>query len=327
MDDDAHLVAAARAGDRRAFAALIERHHPLLLRMCGRVAADDGRAQDAAQEAVVQAMLSLDRLARPERFGSWLVGIGLNVCRSQRSPPLAPVPELPDPAPTPDAAAEARELAERVRAAIATLPRGQREAVTLFYLAGLTHAETAAHLGTAVSAVKTRLHKARASLRAQLTDIEEHTMIDMQIADVRRADGRHVVLLEGGGRRLAIWVGPAEAVSLVQVIEKVELPRPGPYHFAQSLLAAGGSSVERVVVARLVDDVFYASVELAGGAVVDARPSDALTLAAVAGAPIAVDPAVLESAGMDAPEHAEADAKAIAAEERERLAAEAATRR
>jgi bifunctional DNase/RNase/predicted DNA-binding protein (UPF0251 family) len=221
----------------------------------------------------------------------------------------------------PVAVAEAREVAGRVRAAIASLPTGQREAVTLFYLAGLSQAETAAHLGVAVSAVKTRLHNARASLRPHLSDLEEHPLIPTHIADVRRTGDRHVVVLDAGGHELPIWIGAPEAVTLVQVLEQVELPRPGTSHFAQSLLAASGARVDRVVITRLVDDVFYASVELGGGSAVDARPSDALALAAVAGAPIFVDPSVLEAATRGVPPEHDADAKAIAAEERERIAA------
>ena len=318
---DAQLVAAARSGDRAAFARLVERHYPLLLRMCRRVAGDGGRAEDAAQEAVLRAMLALDRLARPERFGAWLVGIGLNVAREPHRRPQIPPGDVVDPAASPDAAAEARETAARVRAAIATLPRGQREAVTLFYLAGLTHAETAEHLGTAVSAVKTRLHKARASLRPHLADLQEHQMIPAKISDVRRTGDVHIVVLGAGGRELPIWIGAPEAATLVHALEGVQLPRPGTSHFALSLLAAAGGAVERAVITRLIDDVFYASVELAGGAAVDARPSDALALAVVSGAAIAVEPAGLDAATEPVPAAHDADAKAIAAEERERLAA------
>jgi RNA polymerase sigma factor (sigma-70 family) len=316
-------VHAARGGDRAAFAALAARHHPPLLRVCSRF--DPVRGEDAAQEALLRAMLSLDRLAKPESFGAWLIGIGLNVCRGPTRPAAPLLEELADPAPAPSDVAEARDLARRVRAAVATLPPGQREAVTLFYLAGLTHAETASHLGTAVSAVKTRLHKARASLRPHLTDLKEHPMIAMHVTDVRRTtDDRHVVFLEGDGRELPIWVGEPEALAMVLVLEKVEMPRPGPYHFAASLLDAAGRRVERVVVTKLVDQIFYALVHLDDGSTVDARPSDALTLALVAGAPIAVEPEVLAAADREPPHEHAADAKAMAEEARERLAALAA---
>jgi bifunctional DNase/RNase len=98
----------------------------------------------------------------------------------------------------------------------------------------------------------------------------------------------------GGERRLPIWIGTPEALSLVAALEEVELPRPGPYHFAQALLAAAGGALREVRISRLDDNVFYAVAVLADGSEVDARPSDALTLALVTGAPIAAEPAVLE---------------------------------
>src|SRR5579883_463151 len=79
--DDASLVQAARDGDREAFAQLLTRHWSLLLSVCRRMLANEDLAYDVAQEATLQAFLSLDRLKRAEQFGSWLSGIGLNICR------------------------------------------------------------------------------------------------------------------------------------------------------------------------------------------------------------------------------------------------------
>jgi RNA polymerase sigma factor (sigma-70 family) len=306
---DAHLVAAARRGDRDAFAALVERHYGLLRSTCRRATGDADTGADAAQEAVATALLGLDRLRHDDRFGAWLIGIGLNVCRRalQERARWAALdgldPAAPDPGP--DEAAHACWIAAQVRAAIAELPPGQRAAVTLFHLGGLSHAEVAGKLETRPGAVKTRLHKARATLRRALTDVhrEEFGMpaaVRMRVADVRRPaerpERRIVVLAElDGSRRLPIWIGTPEAAALVAVLEEVELPRPGPYHFAEALLQAAGARVAEVRVSRLVEHTFYATAVLADGSEVDARPSDALTLALVAGAPIAVEPAVLEA--------------------------------
>lgn len=82
-------------------------------------------------------------------------------------------------------------------------------------------------------------------------------------------------------------------------LEAVETPRPFPAKLGISLLQAAGAGVEEVRVTRLLQNVFYASVLVRGpGGVqeVDARPSDAVNLALVAGAPIRVEVSLLESA-------------------------------
>jgi RNA polymerase sigma-70 factor (ECF subfamily) len=81
-ESDITLVLAARGGDKDAFGALLHRHRPLLLSLCRRMLGDPLLAEDAAQEAALAALLSLDRLRDPQRFGAWLCGIGLNICRN-----------------------------------------------------------------------------------------------------------------------------------------------------------------------------------------------------------------------------------------------------
>jgi RNA polymerase sigma factor (sigma-70 family) len=336
---DAVLVRRARGGDRDAFAALVARHHATLLACCRRMVGQ--HARDAAQDAVLTAMLSLDRLRDESKFGAWLVGIGLNACRRWRSPSALgsdpPAEALrsaeaagPDPIDVVHDAVAGREFAEHVRAAIADLPPGQRDAVTLYYLAGLTQAEAAAHLGIPPGAVKARLHKARAGLRTRLEPLRKELQlpVEMQVTDVRRAGERHILMLEGGGRTLKIWVGMPEALSIAVLLEDVELPRPGTHHLAAALLTARGASVREVRVNRLADHTFYANVVLDDGTAVDARPSDAIPLALLAQAPILVDESVLaETETIDpewADEHAAADAstedrRVLAEEVRERL--------
>ncbi len=183
---DAALVEAARHGDTDALALLLDRHRPLLLALCRRALGDPVLAEDATQEAMLQALPRLHSLRQAERFGPWLAGIGLNVCRmwlrarsregtAREARPdgdgqEARVHELRDWSAEGDPAArsEAADVARSVRQAVAGLPRGQRAAVGLVYLSGLSYAETAAHLGIEVGAVRTRLFKARTALRAPL---------------------------------------------------------------------------------------------------------------------------------------------------------------
>ena len=333
----------------------------MLLACCRRALADSELARDAAQQAALTAMLGLDRLRDDERFGSWLIGIGLNLCRallrergrqaSSLELPLdggriaGPHATGPDPA----LRAEAGDVAVRVREAIADLPPGQRDAVALFYIAGLTHAEIAEQLGTAPGAIKTRLHKARRSLRAPLHELwkeyfamstEQMGLVPMRIADLRRTAAtqpdsvRSIVFLENddGSRRLPIWIGTAEATALAVILEEVELPRPGIHQFAARLLGAAGAGLREVRIVELTDFTFYAQAVLSDGNTVDARPSDVLTLALHLDAPIYVAEAVLdqadELAASDSTLDAQAsqlreDAKAIADDTRTRLRAEA----
>lgn len=323
---DAELVMAARDGDRSAFAALVARHRAALLVACGRLLRDDALAEDAAQEATLTAYLELSRLRDPTRFGAWLIGIGLNTGRRwlrtrarqalreiAKHPERDPLDAAASPMPGPDDIAEARDLAGRVRRAVAALPPGQRRAVVGYYLLGLPQAEVAALLGTSNGAIKTRLHKARAALIDALADDwaieEEHVMsqsqddaVAMRVADVCRIDGdgaaSHAVILEevAGSRSLAMWIGEPEGTALAAALTDADLPRPMTHTLAVGLLTEGGVGIRGVRVTRLAERTFYAVVSIdgpGGAADVDARPSDALTLAVLAGAPIEVDAGVL----------------------------------
>jgi len=330
---DARLVEAALGGDKDAFAALVTRHWATAVALAARVLGTPDLARDAAQEAAVAALVSLDQLRAPARFGAWFCGITLNVARRwarqlRTERPAVIGDQATDRAshePGPDERAELAELAATVRAAVAQLADGQRDAVLLFYLQGLTHREVAAELAISVGAVKARLHQARAALTPALvplasaspvlvTHTKEPAMTttaggpvwaEVSVTDIKSSDDsnplnrHHVIVLteRDGSRRLPIWVGPAEATVLALSLQAVEMPRPMTYQMTAGLLEAAGSRVSEVRITRLSGEVFYAVVVVdgpAGQREVDARPSDAVNLALVAGAPILADGALLD---------------------------------
>ena len=118
------------------------------------------------------------------------------------------------------------------------------------------------------------------------------------------ADERvRVVLLReaAGARRLPIWIGAAEGDALALQLGGEALPRPLTPDLMARLLEAAGARVERVTIASLSEHTFFATIAIAVGGdsrEVDARPSDALNLAARVRAPIYVDDDVLERAGI-----------------------------
>jgi len=200
---DKALARAAQAGDTQAFALLLARHRPLLLAVCRRTMGDSALAEDAAQEAALRALLTLARLRDAEQFGPWLVGIGVNVCRmwlrvrarerwsldalsaivehrdetngtdgsTDREDVAARIVRAASDgqgADSPEMQVEIADMATAVRCAERHMFQGQRAAVLLYYLSGLSYEEVAATLGIAVGAVKTRLHKARRALRTHV---------------------------------------------------------------------------------------------------------------------------------------------------------------
>ncbi len=128
---------------------------------------------------------------------------------------------------------------------------------------------------------------------------------EVSVTDIRCSDDsdllnrKHVMVLteRDGPRRLPIWVGPAAATVLALSLQAVETPRPMTYQMAAGLLDACASRVSEVRITRLAGQVFYVVVVVdgpAGQGEVDARPSDAVNLALVAGAPILADGALLD---------------------------------
>jgi len=376
--DDA-FVQRAQAGDKGAFGELLARHRPLAYRLAWRLLGDAVEAEDVVQEASLQAYLGLNGLRHPERFGAWLAGIALNLgrlrLRARRDAVsledwdggrVAPGFTWAETQPSPEAAAEIRELHGYVLRALEALPAEQQAVVRLHYLDGLTLNEIGVLAGSPLGTVKARLHRAREKLRAQLIrelsmepapapapprarSTQERTMIEVIVQDVivrtqnpeaapdqkiillrdqpqdvleaaraaapgpaasatqlphppeEKLQHRVVLLKEKAGERvLPIWVGPHEGDMLALQLAGQSAPRPLTYELTARLLEAAQARIERLTIARLHEEVFYATLLVrtqAGAQEVDARPSDGLNLALRCQAPIFVDAALLEQAG------------------------------
>ena len=132
---------------------------------------------------------------------------------------------------------------------------------------------------------------------------------------------RVILLKERSGERVyPIWIGPAEGDYIAILLEKLSLVRPTPFDLTVQLLAFGAMKIDRVAVTALRDNIYYATISMqypGGSREIDARPSDAISLALLTGAPIFVAPGAFKETEIENPTRAvpkieEANNKAIA---------------
>jgi len=103
----------------------------------------------------------------------------------------------------------------------------------------------------------------------------------------------------GGDRYLPIWIGAVEATSIAFAQQGVLPPRPLTHDLLKDLLLAVGSNLEQVEISEIKDGVFYATLKLANGVELSARPSDAIALALRTGSPIFGGEALLDEVGIE----------------------------
>jgi RNA polymerase sigma factor (sigma-70 family) len=336
---DIELIALARHGDKNAFGLLAQRYQVPMQRFAMRLASGEESAPDLAQETMLQAYLSLGKLRHTARFKSWLYGIMLNVYRGRlRDRKIAffsleaiieglhffPAP-FSSPVLTPEKIAEEREQYQTVLNAVNMLSPGDRDILLLFYYAQLSLPEVVAMMNIPAGTVKVRLHRARQRLKAVLLEHypeiippekRRKAMVKVTIADVIKVEPKEgqdstpapyvVVLYDELGRHLLpIWVGPAEGESIAIGLSDMAFPRPLTHRFYSSLLQSINARVVEVSVVALKKTTFYGMVKIRCGkksCAIDARPSDAISLAVLNDAPIFVAEEVFEAAGVKIPE-------------------------
>ncbi len=183
--DEPRLIDRSRHGDLDSFNRLVELYQRQVYNLCLRMLAVPQAAEDAAQEAFINAYRSLASFrgalpaGRQGAFRAWLLRIAANACydelRRRRARPTlsldAPTPpgghplDIADAGAPLDEHAQRLELARCLQDALAVLPPDQRLAVILCDVQGLSYEEIAQATGISLGTVKSRISRARARLR------------------------------------------------------------------------------------------------------------------------------------------------------------------
>ena len=176
LDDRALLERFDCRRDEAAFAAIVLRHGPMVLRTCRASVGNRAEADDAFQATFLVLARRAGALQARDTVGPWLHAVALRVCREARRAsarrhrheraPAAATSDI-DPSRV-EAQAEQLELAALVHEEVGRLPEPQRAAVVLCDLEGCSHEEAAARLGWPVGTLKSRQARARDRLRTRL---------------------------------------------------------------------------------------------------------------------------------------------------------------
>ncbi len=181
---EALCIAMAQHGDAEAFARLVEYYQSPVYNLCHRMLGNAGEAEDAAQETFLRAYKNILRFDDTRPFATWLLSIAAHYCidqlRKRRMTvvsveDLPPQVELPDPAPSPESVVSGREQQSQVQALLGTLSEVDRGAVVMYYWYEYSYEEIAEALDLTVSAVKSRLHRARRTMAQAWTGEQRQT--------------------------------------------------------------------------------------------------------------------------------------------------------
>ncbi|MEJ5928688.1 sigma-70 family RNA polymerase sigma factor [Corynebacterium sp. H128] len=163
---EATLLARAKSGDERAFAALAQSASSRMWSVCLSITGNKHDAEDAMQNALTAAWQNLDRFDGGAKFSTWAYRIASNaalqIVRKRR--------ELPDDEAGYNEVAPGSNIDTQVtagivvREALATLPEEFREAIVLREYAGLSYQDIAEQQGIPIQTVKSRINRARTKL-------------------------------------------------------------------------------------------------------------------------------------------------------------------
>jgi RNA polymerase sigma-70 factor (ECF subfamily) len=168
---EAQWIADAKAGDKDAFANLVEKYQKPVYSVCYRMLGTPTAAEDAAQEAFIRAYQALDRYDPSRSFATWVLSIASNYSIDQLRKKKVTILSMdnekhawlapPDPGPNPEKAALEKEKQALVQTILGELSDIDRTAVVLQFWHDYSYEEIAETLDISSSAVKSRLFRAR----------------------------------------------------------------------------------------------------------------------------------------------------------------------
>ncbi len=170
-------VEAVRGGDANAFDYLVGKYTKRALSIAWGIVRNAAEAEDLTQEAFVRAFEKIGRFRSGDPFGPWLyrivTNLALDVVKRRTKFPTSPVEDHVNAPETRVEAQEWDDRAQRIDAALESLPGMQRVVARLYLVEEFEHSEIAAMTGLAEGTVRSHLSLARQRLQAQLHDLRE----------------------------------------------------------------------------------------------------------------------------------------------------------
>jgi RNA polymerase sigma-70 factor (ECF subfamily) len=183
-DFEAIWLEQALHGDDDAFAQLVETYQRPVFNLCYRMLGDPQEAEDAAQESFWRAYQALHRYDPNRKFSTWLLSIAAHYCiDQQRKRHIVAVPmdivfeeTFADRSPNPEHAVESSEEDRMLHALMNAMNSQDRAALVLRYWYGFSDVEISEALSLSVSAVKSRLYRARQQLAQDLQAVHQESL-------------------------------------------------------------------------------------------------------------------------------------------------------
>src|SRR5436305_8373740 len=187
--EDSVLISRSQRGDRRAFDDLIRKHGKRAYQYAFRLTSNPEEAGDVVADAFVRVYSALHNFKGQSAFTTWLYRIltncFLDMRKREKSRPTTSLEaalvteegdlerQVEDDAPSPHQEAEKSERERAVEKAVGQLPEYQRAMITMYHVENLSYEEIAEALDLPIGTVKSRLNRARLSLRELLCGDEE----------------------------------------------------------------------------------------------------------------------------------------------------------